>query len=99
MARFNLFDNPDGEGYLLDVQSDLLDITRTRVVVPMVPAGRVPRAVSRLHPVFALRGGDHVMATHLIATVPIEVLNQPRGDLAAHQDTITAALDMLFSGF
>jgi toxin CcdB len=69
------------------------------VVVPLVPAGRVPPAVPRLHPVFAVQGGDHVMATHLIATVPIEILHRPRGDLAAHRDTITAALDMLFSGF
>lgn len=99
MARFQLFDNPDGGGYLLDVQSDLLDIAGTRVVVPLVPAGRVPPAVPRLHPVFSVQRGDHVMATHLIATVPIEVLNHARGDLAVHRDTITAALDMLFSGF
>ena len=99
MARFQLFDNPDGEGYLLDVQSDLLDIAGTRVVVPLVPAGGGPPAVPRLHPVFAVQGGDHVMATHLIATVPIEILNQTHGNLAAHRDEITAALDMLFSGF
>jgi len=99
MARFQIFDNPDGEGYLLDVQSDLLDIAGTRVAVPLVPAGRVPPAVPRLHPVFAVQGGDHVMATHLIATVPIEILNQPRGDLAVYRDTIAAALDMLLSGF
>lgn len=52
-----------------------------------------------MHPVFAVRGSDHVMATHLIATVPVEILSEPRGDLAQHRDTITAALDMLFSGF
>jgi len=69
------------------------------VAVPLVPAGRVPPAVPRLHPVFAVQGGDHVMATHLIATVPIEILNQPRGDLAVYRDTIAAALDMLLSGF
>ena len=99
MARFQLFDNPDGEGYLLDVQSDLLDVVRTRVVVPLVSAERVPRAVPRLHPVFRVQGDELVMATHLIATVPIEILDRPQGDLATHRDTITAALDMLFSGF
>ena len=99
MARFQLFDNPDGEGYLLDVQSDLLDIARTRVIIPLLPAREVPPAIPRLHPVFAVRGSDHVMATHLIATVPVEILSEPRGDLAQHRDTITAALDMLFSGF
>lgn len=99
MARFQLFDYEDGEGYLLDVQSDLLDITRTRVVVPLLPVGQVPPAVPRLHPLFTVRGRNHVMATHLIAAVSIEVLSEPRGDLAEHRDAITAALDMLFSGF
>jgi len=99
MARFQIFDNRDGDGYLLDVQSDLLDIARTRVIVPLLPAGQVPPAIARLHPVFAVQGRDHVMATHLIATVPVEILSEPRGELSEHRDVVTAALDMLFSGF
>jgi hypothetical protein len=39
------------------------------------------------------------MATHLIATVPKDMLAEPRGDLASQQDRVTAALDMLFQGF
>jgi toxin CcdB len=99
MARFQLFDNLNGEGFLLDVQSDFLDIAHTRVVVPLLPAGAVPPALPRLHPVFQVEGRSHVMATHLIAAVPVEVLARPRGDLAAQRDAITAALDMLFYGF
>ena len=99
MARFQLFDNPDGVGYLLDVQSDLLDIARTRVVVPLLPAGKVPPAIPRLHPVFEIEGRSHVMATHLIATVPVEILIGSRGDVSAQRDVVTAALDMLFQGF
>lgn len=99
MARFQLFDNPDDEGYLLDVQSDLLGITQSRVVVPLLPAGVLPPALPRLHPVFEVAGRRYLMATQLIAAVPVEILARPRGDLAVHRDTITAALDMLFSGF
>lgn len=51
MARFQVFDHPEGDGYLLDVQTDLIDIVGTRVVVPLLPAKRTPPAVSRLHPV------------------------------------------------
>ena len=99
MARFQLFGNPGSRGYLLDVQSDLIDIAKTRVVVPLLPARRTPPAIARLHPVFSIGGQDHVMATHLIATVPVSVLAEPRGDLSEHRDAITAALDMLFQGF
>lgn len=99
MSRFQLFGNPEGRGYLLDVQSDLIDIARTRVVVPLLPAKQTPAAIARLHPVFAIGGQDHVMATHLIATVPTEILTEPRGNLSEYRDAITAALDMLFQGF
>ena len=99
MARFQIFDSPEGDGYLLDVESDLIDMVRTRIVVPLLPARQTPPDVARLHPVFAVGGQDHVMATHLIATVPVEILAAPRGDLSEHRDRITAALDMLFHGF
>ena len=99
MARFQIFSSPEGAGYLLDVQSDLIDVVKTRVVVPLLPARQTPPAIARLHPVFAIAGQNHVMATHLIATVPTGILIEPRGDLSEHRDAITAALDMLFQGF
>ncbi|MBS1183360.1 MAG: plasmid maintenance protein CcdB, partial [Proteobacteria bacterium] len=37
MARFDVFPNPGGSGYLLDVQADLLDGLNTRIVVPLLP--------------------------------------------------------------
>jgi len=37
MARYDLYPNPFGRGYLLDVQSDLLDELATRVVIPVMP--------------------------------------------------------------
>ncbi|MBX9453501.1 MAG: CcdB family protein [Neoaquamicrobium sediminum] len=99
MARFQVFAQPGKAGYLLDVQSELIDIARTRVVVPLMPAKRTPPAIARLHPVFEIGGDDVVMATHLIATVPTSILTELRGDLSAEGDKITAALDMLFQGF
>ena len=41
MARFDIYPNPVGAGYLLDIQADLLSGLNTRVVVP----GRAPRFV------------------------------------------------------
>jgi toxin CcdB len=39
------------------------------------------------------------MFAHLIATVPIAQLTEPRTSLAKHEEQIVAALEMLFQGF
>ena len=99
MARFDVFDAPDSAGYVVDVQTDLIDVARTRVVVPLLPASRTPAPIKRLHPSFVIAGESFVMATHLIATLPVELLQTSRTSLADRRDEITAALDMLFQGF
>ena len=53
MARFDLYHNPDG-GYLLDVQTDLLNHLNTRMVVPLLPMQTAPKPAATLNPV--LRG-------------------------------------------
>ena len=99
MAQYALFDNPAGGGYLLDVQSDLLDDLNVRAVVPLLPQDGAPVAASRLNPVFEIEGAAHVMMTQYIAAVPAAILKAPLGDLWPKADPITAALDMLFHGF
>lgn len=42
MARYDLHANPDGPGYLLDVQADLLAGLNTRIVVPLMPQDAAP---------------------------------------------------------
>jgi toxin CcdB len=99
MAQYALFGNPAGDGYLLDVQSDLLDDLNVRAVVPLLPQDGAPVAASRLNPVFEIEGAAHVMMTQYIAAVPAAILKAPLGDLWPKADPITAALDMLFHGF
>ncbi|TIU36271.1 MAG: plasmid maintenance protein CcdB, partial [Mesorhizobium sp.] len=69
MARYDVFASGIEGGYLLDVQSDLLDHFKTRVVVPLLPLTSAPSPMRKLHPVFEINGRKMVMATHLIATV------------------------------
>jgi toxin CcdB len=99
MARYDVFPNPSGPGYLLEVQADLLDELSTRVVVPLVPYVEKLRVVRKLNPVFAIGGKQYAMFTHLIATVPAVRLAEPRTNLLPHHDQIVGALDMLFEGF
>ena len=99
MARFDVFLNEGGAGYLLDVQSDLLSGLNTRVVVPLLPKSSAPSPAQRLNPVFSIEGQTLVMATQYMAAVPTSELRSGAGSLAEQQDEISAALDMLFLGF
>ena len=99
MARYDVFAGRVEGNYLLDVQSDLLDNFKTRVVVPLLPVATVPPPMRKLHPIFEVNGRKLVMATHLIATVPASELGESRLNLTKHHDDIVAALDMLFQGF
>lgn len=99
MAQYDLFADPVGNGYLLDVQSDLLEGLNVRAVVPLLRQDIAPIAASRLNPAFEIEGAMHLMMTQYIAAVPTSVLKSPIGELSESFDATTAALDMLFYGF
>ncbi|MFC4259739.1 CcdB family protein [Marinobacter lacisalsi] len=85
MARFDIFENRDGAGYLLDVQSDLLNGFNTRVVVPLLPKSSAPSPAQRLNPVFSIEGQEVVMATQYMAAVPEGELRSGVCSLAERQ--------------
>lgn len=99
MARFDVYKNPNGAGYLLDVQADLLHDLNTRVVVPLMPRDQAPIPAKRLNPVFNFSGHDYVMATQFLATVPKAILGTPIDDLSQKSEDIMNAIDMVFIGF
>ena len=99
MARHDVFKNPKGNGFLLDVQNNTIEIIGSRVVIPLIPQGKFVKLAARLNPDFIIGERHYVLLTQQIATVPIAVLGLPVTSLKAHQHTITEALDMLFQGF
>ncbi len=99
MARFDVYKNERGNGYLLDVQSDILDGLNTRVVVPLLPCSDAPSPAQYLNPVFRIEEDEVVMATQFMAAIPLGELRKPVLLLDEKQHEITAALDMLFLGF
>ena len=98
MARFDVYASPDGRGYLLDVQADLLDSLSTRVVVPLMPVGTAPSPAKRLNPVFDIQNERHVMVTQFLSAVPVFILKKPISNLALHDTEIMGALDILTTG-
>lgn len=99
MARYDVFAGPFEGSYLLDVQSDLLDHLKSRVVIPLLPAEEVPPPVRKLNPLFEVDDRKVVMATHLISAISVADLGNRRTNLGNHRDQIVSALDMLFQGF
>jgi toxin CcdB len=99
MARFDVYRMATAQGFLLDVQTDLLNGLSTRVVVPLLPLTNAPLPAQRLNPVFDIENLEVLMATQFLAAVPESELKEVVGNLEGFQNEISVALDMLFSGF
>lgn len=99
MARYDVYRAPEGPGWWLDVQADVLDALNTRVVVPLLPEAQAPVPAKRLNPVVEVGGERAVMVTQFLSAVPVRLLGRPVASLADRADEIGAALDMVFVGF
>lgn len=99
MPKYDVFPNPSGDGYLLNVQTDLLGDLNTRVVVPLLPKSKAPKPATRLNPVFEVDGKHMVMVTQFLAAVPVGVLKSQVANLNDEFEQITIAIDMLMQGF
>lgn len=99
MARFDVFPNEDGNGYLLDIQADILSSLNTRVVVPLMAPEDAPTPAKRLNPTFEINGETVVMVTQFMAAVPVSILKEPVASLEAQHLEIIDAVDFLMQGF
>lgn len=98
MSRYCAYANPEGDGFLLDVQADLLSHLSTCVVVPLLPLDTAPKPARVLNPLFEITGVQHVMLTQFIAAVPRRLLASEAADLRERAHEIVSALDCLFQG-
>jgi toxin CcdB len=104
MAQFDVYRNSNAASraripYLLDVQSDLLDILATRVVVPLCkPEVLGGKPAERLNPEFEVEGRKVLMLAPEMAGVPRKALGEHVGNLASHRRAIIGALDLVLTG-
>lgn len=99
MARFQVYRLKQGETLVVDLQADLLEALRTRIVAPLIRASDFGQAMSRLNPRFMVNGEAHVAAIHLMAAIAVHELGEPVTDLSDQRDEIVAATDFAFQGF
>ena len=98
MARFSVYPNPDGVGYLLDVQADMLRHLNSRLVVPLMPLGKAPKPATRLNPLFVVDGIEHSMVTQYMAAIPTSVLKREMMHVLDRRDDIVNAIDDYLAG-
>jgi toxin CcdB len=98
MARFDVYRDPRGAGFLLDCQADLLSGLNTRFVVPLRPAADAPKPAGRLNPIFGIDGEPHIMVTQYAAAVELHELGPKVASFDAHDREIGNALDLLLTG-
>jgi toxin CcdB len=103
MAQFDVHDNPvkpDSERipFLLDVQSDFLDVLPTRVVVPLVRTEFLRQRIPTLHPELVVASSRVVMVTSEIGVLPRHALGTAVLNLGGRRAEIIGALDMLITG-
>lgn len=98
MARFSVHDLSGG-GRVVNLQSDFLDWTETRVVAPLVPVDQGPPPAKILNPVVDMDGRRFILVMQSMAAVRVGSLGPVVGDLTEHQDAITRAVNMVFQGF
>jgi toxin CcdB len=105
MAQFTVYRNKSARTkatfpFLVDVQSDLLEDLRTRVVIPLSKlASLTKRPVSQLTPILQFEDEAYVLMTPELAGVARSDLGAATGTLAERRDTILAAMDFLLAGF
>jgi toxin CcdB len=103
MAQFDAHPNPvqlDSQRmpFVLDVQSESLDVLSTRVVVPLLRAELLRDRIARLHPEFLVGDTRVVMVTTEIGTLSRGALGASIANFADRRAEIIGAIDMLITG-
>ena len=85
---------------LLDVQSDLLEELRTRVVIPLAPASTATKRTTlrTLTPLCIVESKEYLVVTPQLAGIAAKELGPAIADLSLDRQAILDALDMLITG-
>lgn len=99
MARFDVYVNPDGNGFLVDVQADLISHLNSRLVIPLVRSNIAPTPIKVLNPIFQIEDAAYLMLTQQMAAVSVQILRKPVLNVNHRRDEVVAAIDLLLQGF
>jgi len=103
MAQFDVFVNPIVRArrmypYVLTLQSDFAQLARDQIVAPLVPLQLLPKVVSRLTPIVALDGTEHMVLVPAMTGMRSRDLTERYCSVAESRSELLAAIDYLFFG-
>jgi toxin CcdB len=102
VARFDVYRFASKSAPLVvDVQSNVIEDLKSRVVIPLAPASRAAKEeLPRLKPRLTVQHKDYILMTTDIAALPSARLGAHVANIENdHRDDITNALDFLLFGF
>lgn len=104
MAQFDVRINPsrltsETFPYLVEVQSDSLNMVRRRIVVPLARKDAPDHIFPTLNPTFQIRGESVVLIPLDIASISESALGEVIGSLKSESDLIIGALDLLLARY
>ena len=83
----------------VDVQSDLVDTPKRRMVIPLIEAHHLSEKVNKtLFPLIRIDGEDYRLMTTELSSVPVEVIGEMIADLGDYADEIKDAINLMFWG-
>ena len=103
MAQFDVFPNPIAAArhaypFVVALQSDFAQYARQQIVAPLVTLDRISKVISRLTPIVALDGAEHMILVPALTGMQTRDLKERCGSLAAARSELLAAIDYLFFG-
>ncbi|WP_326541236.1 CcdB family protein [Pseudorhodoferax sp.] len=105
MAQFDVYANPQASSrqsvpYVVDVQSPLIDVLHTRLVMPLSRVGvGQARLPASLCPTVEVDGEPLSLMPHLAAPLVARLLGEPVASVSHLASDVVGALDAVVSGF
>ena len=103
MKQFDLYANTDAQTkktypLLVDVQTGLLDMLNSRVVIPLTEVKPDKDLPNNICPKLEINGKQYYLLTHQITTVSRSFLKRNAGTVLLNRTEIINSVDFLISG-
>jgi toxin CcdB len=86
--------------FLINVQSSLLDVLDTRMVIPLTARGTLGgKLINNLNPVITIEGQEYIIQTQQMASIHVKNLGIQIGDASFKRNEILSSIDFLITGF
>ena len=103
MVQFDVFVNSidvtrRAYPFVVALQANFAQDARVQIVAPVVPLRSIPKVISRLTPIVALDGAEHMVLVPALTGMSVRDLKERRASLASARSELLAAIDFLFFG-